>query len=116
MFGGCIIFNCRKEKINSHLDYRSNFTGKYKTKYQVSCYGPCWTCNTVKDTIISVVSAAADSSITVLGRTFKIDISGEYYSYHYGLTFRHDSIFSTYMNGGLGCGAYETYIGYRISK
>jgi hypothetical protein len=51
----------------------------------------------------------------VLGREVYLDSTGHYYAYHYSLRLWNDSISSTFMNGGLGCGQYEIYKGYRIS-
>ena len=69
-----------------------------------------------KDTTIHVTAGEGDSTISVLGRTLTIYPDGNYSAYHYGLQFRNDSIFSFFMNGGLGAGTYIRHEGLRISK
>ncbi len=54
--------------------------------------------------------------IIVLGREVCLDSTGWFNAYHYGLHLWNDSIWSYFMNGGLGCGRYEIYYGYRISE
>jgi hypothetical protein len=105
---------CDKED-NTPSDLRDEFRGQYQCRETVSCYGSCGTCSTVRDTIISIDYGNSDSTITVLGREVWLDSAGSYSAYHYGLYFRNDSIFSNYMNGGLGCGQYESYVGVKIS-
>jgi hypothetical protein len=102
--------SCEKFK-----DERDVYIGKYKVTETINCYGPCGTCSSTKDTTIVVGYGLTDTSISVLGRDVTLDESGEYFAYHYGLIFQNDSIFSTYMNGGLGCGQYESYVGVKIS-
>lgn len=106
--------SCDKED-STPSDFRDEFRGQYQCRETISCYGSCGTCSTVRDTVISINYGNTDSTIVVLGREVWLDTAGSYYAYHYGLTFRNDSIFSTYMNGGLGCGQYESYVGVKIS-
>lgn len=111
----CLIFSsCDKES----YDLRDKYVGKYQTKAQFRSYGfpECGYVNYSKDTIISVNYGTTDSTLIVLGREVWLDSTGCYYAYHYGLCIWHDSIHSSYMNGGLGCGIYENYEGYRISE
>ena len=108
------ISSCKKE-CNEPSDFRDEFTGQYQCHETISCYGFCGTCSSERDTIISVTYGNTDSTISVLGREVWLDSADSYYAYHYGLNFRNDSIFSNYMNGGLGCGQYESYVGVKIS-
>lgn len=110
-----IMVSCKKDCDNKSPDFRDEFIGKYSCRYTVSCYGPCFTCYSVTDTVISVQYGNSDTTIFVLGREVWLDSTGSYYAYHYGLNFRNDSIFSTFMNGGLGCGQYQSYVGVKIS-
>lgn len=105
---------CKKE-CDTPSDFRDEWRGKYQCVETVNCYGPCFTCSSSRDTIISVDYGTSDSTLLVLGREVWLDSGGSYSAYHYGLNFRNDSIFSNYMNGGLGCGQYESYVGVKIS-
>jgi hypothetical protein len=111
---GIIFHSCCKDGDNSP-DFREKYVGSYQVKERIACYGPCDTCFSEKDTVIIVNYGLTDSTLNVLGRDVCLDTAGYYASYHYGLRFWNDSISSFYMNGGLGCGQYETYIGTRIS-
>jgi len=86
-----------------------------EVKEKISCYGPCGSCFSMRDTIISVNYGKTDSTLNVLGRDVYLDSTGSYYAYHYGLRLWNDSIQSNFMNGGLGCGRYEVYTGFKIS-
>jgi hypothetical protein len=110
---GLIFSLCQKERV----DFRDKYIGKYQTTAQFRSYGfpQCGYINYTKDTVISVSYGTTDSTLIVLGREVWLDSNGYYYAYHYGLHIWHDSIDSHYMNGGLGCGCFETYEGYRIS-
>ena len=115
IFCGFIFDTCTKDG-NKPTDYRDKYTGKYKGSLIISCYGPCDTCYTKKDTSITVKYGLTDSTLNVLGREVRLDSTGEYYTYHYVLRLWNDSISSFYMNGGLGCGQHEIYQGVRISN
>jgi hypothetical protein len=110
-----IFSNCEKE----NEDFRDNYVGQYQVVEILQSYGfpqcgaPYYS---VKDTIITVNYGTTDSTLILLGREVWLDSNGYYYAYHYGLRIWHDSIHSSYMNGGLGCGCYENYKGYRISN
>lgn len=99
-------------------DFRDQYTGKYQVHEKIYSYGfpecgePYFR---ERDTIISVSYGHTDSTLMVLGRDIFVDSTGWGYDYHYGLSFRNDSIFSHFMNGGLGCGQHEIYEGLRIS-
>ncbi len=116
-----LILACEPEKeeqeINNTIDFRDKLVGKYQVTETFNSYGAPGICNSfssTKDTIITVSYGATDSTYSVLGRDVYLDANNEYYAYHYGLIFRNDSIFSTFMNGGLGCGVYEYYKGKKI--
>lgn len=109
-----VLLSCKKDS-NTPSDFRDEYVGQYQCTETVSCYGPCSTCYTVRDTLISVNYGNSDTTLLVLGREVWLDSSGSYYAYHYGLNFRNDSIFSNYMNGGLGCGQYISHAGVKIS-
>lgn len=113
-----LLTSCDDEK-ETKADFRDTYIGKYQVSEHIYSYGPpdiVPYVNTTKDTVISVTKGSTDSSLLVLGREVILDSNHEYYAYHYGLQFRNDSIFSNYMNGGLGGGQYEVYKGVRISK
>ena len=69
-----------------------------------------------RDTVIRVDYGESDTTLFVLGREVLLDSTGSYYGYHYGLRLWNDSLRSTFMNGGLGCGQYEIYEGVRIPE
>ena len=117
IFTGLFINSCHKEeeKIQVQNDFRDKYVGKYQVTESINCYGPCDTCSSQKDTVISVRYGLTDSTLSVLGRDVFLDANGNYYAYHYGLRLWNDSIYSNYMNGGLGCGQHEIYEGVRIS-
>lgn len=114
------IFSCQKdnsvEETITTVDFRDAFIGKYEVVESINCYGPCYTCSSQKDTIISITYGQTDSTLNVLGRDVFLDADGYYYAYHYGLRMWNDSISSSSMNGGLGCGQYVNHVGRRISK
>jgi hypothetical protein len=58
-----------------------------------------------------------DTHITlkVLGRDVYLDSAGWFNDYHYELRLWNGSIYSQFMNEGLGCDQTEIYEGYRIS-
>jgi len=111
----CLIFSsCDKES----YDFRDEYVGQYQVVERLQSYGfpQCGApFQSVKDTIITVDYGTTDSTLIVLGREVWLDSTGCYYAYHYGLCIRNDSLWSSYMAGGLGCGVYENYEGYRIS-
>ena len=111
---GMVINACKKDD-KGPKDSRDQYIGKYQTTESINCYGPCGTCSYQKDTVITVSYGLTDSTLNVLGRDVHLDSAGWYFSYHYGLHLWNDSVYSNYMNGGLGCGQYEVYEGYRIS-
>ena len=96
-------------------DFRDSIIGKYSVIEIISCYGPCGACYSTKDTTISVNYGVTDSTYNVLGWDAYLGTTGTYTAYHYGLTFRNDSIFSYFMNGGLGCGQNVSHVGVRTS-
>lgn len=98
------------------FDIRKNYIGKYQVVEKINSYGPCWTYSSEKDTVIIVDFGITDSTLSVLERDVYLDSLGRFGDYHYGLRLWNDSISSYYMNGGLGCGNYEEYDGYRISN
>jgi hypothetical protein len=106
------------EKASRKDDFRDKYVGKYRVTEEIKSYGSpvCGSVFSVKDTIITVDYGTNDSTLVVLGREVKLDEDGYYHSYHYGLRLWNDSIWSSHMNGGLGCGVYETYTGKRISS
>lgn len=107
-----MLVSCKKD----NPDSRDVYVGRYFVHESVNCYGPCDTCSTERDTSISVTYGSTDTTLMVLGREVWLDTGGTFYAYHYGLEFRDDSIFSNYMNGGLGCGQYESYKGVKTSN
>jgi len=109
-----ILFSCNKENNNLNKNL-SNYIGKYQTVSKFTTFGAMPYSNIEKDTIISVDYGNSDTTLIVLNREVWLDKNREFYDYHYGLQFRNDSIFSTFMNGGLGGGNYEYYVGYKIS-
>lgn len=111
---GFIFNSCEKDE-NQSNDFRDKYIGKYQVTEKISCYGSCSSCLFQRDTVISVNYGLTDSTLNVIGRDVFLDSTGNYHSYHYGLRLWKDSIYSTFMNGGLGCGKYETYKGIRIS-
>ena len=117
LFLCCLPGSC--DKVGSGpSDFRDMYTGKYQVHETIYSYGfpvcgePYFS---ERDTIISVSYGYTDSTLLVLGRDIYVDSTGRGYDYHYGLRFRNDSIFSYFMNGGLGCGQYENHEGIRIS-
>lgn len=114
---GCFFGSCNHEETEPE-DFRDQYTGKYLTHESISSYGfpECGEYyHRERDTVIIVDYGNSDSTLLVLGREVWLDSAGRYYDYHYGLTMRNDSLWSYYMNGGLGCGQYESYEGVRIS-
>lgn len=113
-----IITSCKKDN-SSSLDFRNKFIGQYQCVEKINSYGAsqCGTSYSFeKDTVISVSYGATDSTLNVLGRDVYLSSEGYFNDYHYGLRLWNDSISSYYMNGGIGCGQNETYIGYKISS
>jgi hypothetical protein len=108
--------SCDRE---NQFDFRDKYAGKYQVQEELQSYGfpPCGNnFHSLKDTIITVDFGITDSTLIVLGREVQLDSNGFYFAYHYGLHLWNDSISSSFMNGGLGCGRYEIYNGYRISE
>ncbi len=112
-----LCMSCHKNE-SKKSDPEDKYVGKYQVHENISSYGfpPCGDpYSSEKDTVISVVRGKTDTTLVVLGREVYLDSTGHYYAYHYSLRLWNDSISSTFMNGGLGCGQYEIYKGYRIS-
>jgi hypothetical protein len=108
----CMI-SCNKDKLD---DIRKIYIGKYQVVEKISGYGICFPLDLiVKDTVISINYGLTDSTLSVLGRDVYLDSEGFCNQYHYWLRLWNDSISSTFMNGGLGCGKYEKYEGYKIT-
>jgi len=118
IFYGFIFNSCKKDDVKPN-DVRAKYIGKYQVHEKISSYGSpeCGEpFNRERDTIISVIYGKTDSTLNVLGRDVYLDSAGNYYAYHYGLRLWNDSIYSYFMNGGLGCGQDEIYNGYKISN
>lgn len=100
-------------------DFRDAYVGKYQVTEKLTVYGSPL-CDlgpdTEKDTVIIVDYGSKKTTLFVLGREVELDEEGYYYAYRFGLRIWNDSIWSLHMNGGLGCGIYEHYEGYRISS
>ena len=111
LFGLLSVISCEKD----NTDFRRAFVGQYQVEEKITCYGECFTCQTTRDTIIIVDYGFHKNTLYVLGREVELDSDGNYLSYHYSLHMSNDSLFSNYMNGGLGCGQTEIYKGIRIS-
>jgi hypothetical protein len=116
-----LIFTCLsatscKKDVNNLTDFRDKYIGRYQVTETIRCYGPIDPCSSQKDTIIIVRYGLTDSTLNVLGRDVFLDSTGRYNAYHYGLRLWNDSIYSFFMNGGLGAGQYETYEGIRMVK
>ena len=110
---------CKKDEKKPdepHYDFRDVFVGKYHITGTISCYGPCSTCFTNVDSVISVFYGSSDSTMYVFGRNVQLDADGYFNDYHYGLRLWNDSISSYYANGGLGCGQNEVFLGNKISN
>ena len=100
-------------------DFRDRYVGNYLVRETIRSYGfpECGEpYSRERDTVIRVNYGESDTTLFVLGREVWLDSTGSFYDYHYGLRLWNDSIWSTFMNGGLGCGQYETYEGVRISE
>ena len=111
-------FSC-KEPIFKRYDKRYKFIGKYNVKKTINSYGSpeCGEPYSYEtDTTIIVNYGKTDSTLDVFGRDVWLDSTGRYSEYHYGLRLWNDSISSTWMNGGLGCGQYISHIGVKISN
>jgi hypothetical protein len=117
LFSIVIFSSCEKEFWKK--DFRDKYVGKYQVTEKLTVYGSPH-CNlgpdSEKDTIIIVDYGSKKNTLFVLGREVELDEDGYYYAYHFGLRIWNDSIWSLHMNGGLGCGIYERYEGYRISS
>ncbi len=110
------LLSCEKEtNDDGPTDFRAVYVGKYHCIENINCYGALGSCSYTYDTIFSVFNGSSDTTISFLGREIWLDSTDSYYAYHYGLYFRNDSIFSSYMNGGLGGGQYENITGVKIS-
>jgi len=113
-----ILFSCDDEP-SGPKDFRDQYVGKYQVHESISSYG--WpdmngeSYSRERDTVILVDYGNSDTTLIVLGREVWLDTTGSYYDYHYSLRMRDDSLWSFFMNGGLGGGQYEIYEGVRIS-
>lgn len=112
---GTLLTSCYKDDTKP-TDFRDKYIGKYQVSENISCYGPCGTCSSLKDTVIIVDYGITDSTLSILGRDVYLDSTEHYHNYHYSLRLWNDSIYSDFMNGGLGCGKKETYNGLKISN
>jgi hypothetical protein len=106
--------SCDKDESNP-TDFRTKYVGKYQVHEQIFSYGLGDPINSERDTYISVRYGGTNSTLLVLGREVLLDLSGCFTDYHYYLRLWNDSIYSSFMNGGLGGGQYEIYEGYKIS-
>ena len=98
------------------LDERDAYVGKYQVHQTNNCYGPCDTCHSEQDLILVVDYGHSDSTLLFEYREIPISDIESYYAYHYSLSIGHDSLHSTNMSGGLGCGIYIVQEGVRIDK
>jgi len=117
IFGIFLLMSCKKDDHKSP-DPRDKYIGKYQVHEWISSYGSpeCGEpYSRENDTIIKINYGKTDSTLMVLGREVYLDSVGCFSTYHYGLRLWNDSIYSFFMNGGLGCGQYEVYEGYKIS-
>jgi hypothetical protein len=108
-----ILISCKKDN-DKAADFRDKYVGKYQVVEKRDSYGAIGNIHTVRDTVIEVDFGYSDSTLLVLGREVKLDSTGYYSAYHYGLRMWDDSIWSMYMNGGLGGGVYENYKGHKL--
>ena len=115
IFHGTFFISCNKCD-NKPTDFRNQYIGEYQVSKSIRCYGTCWTCSSEKDTVIVVNYGLTDSTLSLFGRDVCLDSDGYYFDYHYELRIWNDSIYSQFMNGGLGCGKYEIFEGSRISS
>ncbi len=116
---GVLFYACEKQNTDVSksiisTDKRGKYTGTYQVQRVIYCYGPL-NCYSKIDTVIKVSYGRTVSTLLVLGRDVYLDSAGYYSSYHYYLRLWDDSIASSFMNGGLGGGQYENYLGHRIS-
>ncbi len=117
IFSGLVLCSCDKND-EEPTDFRDKYIGKYQVHETISgySYSSGVSPSKEKDTIISVLYGSTDSTLKVLGRDVYLDSTGFYSAYHYSLRLWNDSIYSYDMNGGLGAGQKEIYVGYRISN
>jgi hypothetical protein len=97
-------------------DARDAYVGKYAVHQTNNCYGPCDTCHSEQDLILVVDYGHSDSTLLFENREIPISAIESYYAYHYSLSIGHDSLHSSNMSGGLGCGIYIVQEGVRIDK
>jgi hypothetical protein len=117
LLSGLVNGSCNNDE--DPTDFRDKYIGKYQVHETISSYGTTGFTEPYskeKDTVISVNYGATDSTINVLGRDVRLDSTGSYSAYHYFLRLWNDSISSSFMNGGLGFGQKEIYLGFRISN
>ena len=109
-----IVASCEKDQ----EDFRDQYVDRYQVMETISSYG-IYDYNPytrTRDTVIRVDYGDTDTTLLLLGREIWLDKDGYFSEYHYGCRLWNDSIWSYFMNGGLGGGQYENYVGYRIGK
>ena len=109
-----ILVSCEKDQD----DFRDQYVGRYQVKETISSYG-IYDYNPysrTRDTVIRVDYGNTDTTLLLLGREIWLNDEGYFNDYHYGCRLWNDSLSSYYMNGGLGGGQYESYVGFRVGK
>lgn len=111
-----ITWACSKDQ-TAPVDFRDPYIGQYQVKENIFPYGSCHPNDPVptkKDTVIEIGYGETDTTLSVLGRDIWLDSMNLHHRYHYSLYLTPDSIYSTFLNGGLGCGFTEKHYGRKI--
>lgn len=107
-----VLIACHKTStpsIQTPNDFRDKWIGTYYSKMHIQSYGQCGTPYELDlDTAITVTKSTKDSILQIGSREIVLDSSQSAYGYHFSIHFQNDSLYMNYMNGGLGCGQYET--------
>jgi hypothetical protein len=112
-----LFVGCAREPFPQAIsDDRDAYVGKYQVHQTNNCYGPCDTCHSEQNLILVVDYGHSDSTLLFENREIPISAIESYYAYHYSLSIGHDSLHSSNMSGGLGCGIYIVQEGVRIDK
>jgi hypothetical protein len=107
-----VLFSCRKEPSETTFDY----IGKYRCRHTHTCYGALGNCFSEDTVDISVRKGATDSTYSLFNGDYYIAADGCCSGYHFTFCFFGDSLHASFMNGGLGGGAYDVYDGVKISN